>query len=61
MGNKDLEGTTALAGGVEEEFKLAEEMNLSVLPIGASGWMAQELWDRVVANWEGYFLDQQRN
>lgn len=55
MGNKDVDGKTVLADGVEEEFKIAEEMNLSVLPIGASGWMAKELWDRVVASWEGYF------
>lgn len=41
MGNKDVDGKTVLAGGVEEEFKIAEEMNLSVLPIGASGWMAK--------------------
>jgi hypothetical protein len=55
MGNKDLDGKTALAGGVEEEFKIAEKMNLSVLPIGASGWMAKELWDRVIASWDNYF------
>ena len=57
MGNKDVDGKTVLAGGVEEEFKIAEEMNLSVLPIGASGWMAKSLWDRVVASWDRYFPD----
>ncbi|MBL4713628.1 MAG: SIR2 family protein [Alcanivorax sp.] len=57
MGNKDVDGKTVLAGGVEEEFKIAEEMNLSVLPIGASGWMAKSLWDKVVASWDRYFPD----
>ena len=48
MGNKTVDGRTVKADGVRAEFEIAKKHGLHLIPIGASGWMAEELWANVV-------------
>lgn len=50
MGNK-LDGSKViLANGVKNEFDLAKDNDLYLIPVGGSGWMAKNLWDEVMLN-----------
>ena len=61
MGNKVIKdpitGTTSivLADGMEEEFQIAKELGLKIIPIGASGYKAKELFDRVMVDFDQYY------
>lgn len=55
MGNKDSGDGVILADGVKEEFEIAHELGLAVIPIGASGYMARELWDEVTGHIDKYY------
>lgn len=57
FGNKLENGKLVNSQGVEEEFNLAREQGLSLVPIGATGYMAKTLWDRVMKNFDDYFAD----
>ena len=43
------------AGGVRAEFELARAGELDVIPIGATGFMAEELWREVMADVDRYY------
>ena len=55
MGNKYVDGQIVQADGVRAEFEAAKEHGLHLIPIGASGWMAEELWNEVSQKIETYF------
>lgn len=55
MGNKNTSDGVVLADGVKEEFDIAHELGLAVIPIGASGYMAKNLWDEVIEHIEKYY------
>jgi len=48
-GNKldSASGAAINAAGVREEFEIAKSMGKTLIPIGASGWVAKELWEEV--------------
>jgi len=48
MGNKLVEENVVDADGVFEEFSIAHEMGLAIVPIGCSGFAAKKLWDQVM-------------
>jgi Sir2- and TIR-associating SLOG family/SIR2-like domain len=50
MGNKAVAGKTTGAEGVRAEYEMAKARGLYLLPIGASGWAASELWTEVMSN-----------
>ncbi len=50
IGNKVESGKIVLADGVRKEFEIAHELGLALVPVGCSGFMAQELWSEVMAN-----------
>ena len=55
FGNReDDNGNIVNASGVHKEFEIAVEKNKYVFPIGATGYMAKELADKVLANFELY-------
>jgi len=54
MGNKLRDGKIVLADGMEEEFRIAVDHGLSVIPIGSSGYKAKELWQEVVGNFDKF-------
>jgi hypothetical protein len=60
LGNKEADGKVVNADGVRAEFDLAKEKGLYVIPIGASGFMAQELWTEVMASISAYFPNESR-
>lgn len=55
FGNKIVDGKLVLSGGVEREFEIATDNGLAVVPVGATGWMAQQLWERVMADFDSYY------
>lgn len=55
-GNKlDAHGAIVAADGVRAEFDLAVAQSTYVLPIGATGSVARELWDEVMADPGSYY------
>jgi hypothetical protein len=57
MGNKSVAGKTTGADGVRAEFNLAKTRGLYLVPVGASGWMASELWTEVMGDVVTLFPD----
>jgi hypothetical protein len=56
MGNKAVnDGTIINADGVRAEFEMAKNKGLYLVPIGASGSMAKEFWDEVMADLAALF------
>jgi len=57
FGNKNLnpDGSYEMANGVIEEFEIAVQNGLKVIPIGATGYVAKDLYDTVLANFDNYF------
>jgi hypothetical protein len=61
MGNKIIKdnktGATSIvsADGMEEEFQIAKELGLKIIPIGISGYKAKELFDRVMVDFDQYY------
>ncbi|GIB31166.1 SIR2 family protein [Vibrio cholerae] len=55
MGNKFVNNEIVNADGMEEEFDIARELGLQIVPIGCSGYKAKEIWDRVKSHPDNYF------
>lgn len=61
MGNKSIKdinsgkSSITLADGMEDEFQIAKSFGLKIIPIGASGYKAKELFDRVIADFDSYY------
>ncbi len=54
FGNKVVDGKTELSNGMREEFEIAREKGLFLLPVGATGYKAKELWDEVNSDFEAF-------
>ena len=46
-GNKLDSGNVVLSNGMRQEFDIARENSLSILPIGTTGFMAEEFWNEM--------------
>jgi hypothetical protein len=57
FGNKTdpTTGKTVLANGMREEFEIAVAQGVKPLPVGATGFMAKELWTEVWGDFDGFF------
>ena len=56
FGNKpDAGGNIAPAEGVSKEFDLCIKANVRPLPIGATGFIAEELWKEVLSNFATFY------
>ncbi len=44
FGNKKSDNGIVLSNGMREEFEIAKEKGLLLLPIGSTGYMAKQLW-----------------
>lgn len=44
FGNKEVDDRLVLSNGMREEFEISKSRKNIVLPIGATGYMAEELW-----------------
>lgn len=60
FGNKQKKGETVLSDGMREEFEIAKEKGLFLLPVGATGYMAKELWQEVNAEFNTLYPDADR-
>lgn len=57
LGNKLENGKLVNADGVIREFQISVEQSALVIPIGATGFVAKELFDEVSRNYEKYMGD----
>lgn len=55
FGNKLRDGRVVLSDGVTQEFEIAREKGLALIPVGATGSIAKELWDKVMADLAAYY------
>lgn len=55
MGNKSIDGKIVSADGVRLEFDAAKARRLYLIPIGSSGWVAEDLWKEVTEKIGSYF------
>lgn len=55
FGNKLQGNTVVAANGVRREFEIAKELGLMLIPVGATGYMAQELWKELTDNFSSYY------
>lgn len=55
FGNKLDGANVVLANGMRREFEIAFENGLRVVPIGATGYMAEELWKEVSVDIDKYY------
>ncbi|CAO3350599.1 SIR2 family protein [Azospirillum palustre] len=61
MGNKNVDGTIVKADGMRNEFELAKEKGLYLVPIGASGSMSEDLWKEVYGDFDKLFPEAKQN
>ncbi|MFD2609041.1 SIR2 family protein [Deinococcus taklimakanensis] len=57
-GNKLKDGLTIDANGVYEEFQICRENGVIVVPVGATGFITQKIWQEVDRNFEEYYGSQ---
>lgn len=55
FGNKLQAGSVVPANGVRREFEIAKANGLLLIPIGATGYMAQELWQEITDNFDAFY------
>lgn len=55
FGNKEVDGDIQDANGMEEEFAIAHEMGLTLLPISQTGYTAKKLWETIKTNLNEYY------
>jgi hypothetical protein len=55
FGNKVQAGSVVVANGVRREFDIARADGLLLIPIGATGYMAQELWQEITDNFDTFY------
>jgi hypothetical protein len=55
FGNKVVDGKVVPSSGMEEEFKIACEAGVRPLPIGCTGYIAESIWRRVLADFDSFY------
>jgi hypothetical protein len=55
FGNKLKAGKVVSADGMRREFEIAKERKLLLIPIGATGFVAKELWQEVAMEFDRYY------
>ncbi|MDR2207087.1 MAG: SIR2 family protein [Flavobacteriaceae bacterium] len=62
-GNKKDEDGISIknSNGMEDEFNIAVERGIKPIPIGATGFMAKQLWDEVTKNFDKYYPSNKNN
>jgi Sir2- and TIR-associating SLOG family/SIR2-like domain len=60
FGNKFVGDKVVLADGMRKEFDIAIEHELKILPVGATGYVADALWNEVKGKFEDYYAEPLR-
>lgn len=55
LGNKRIDGRIVPAGGVRRECEIACQHGLNVVPLGATGYMANEIWSEMSSNLDAHY------
>lgn len=55
FGNKLENGNIVLANGMRSEFQIAKEQHNLIVPIGCTGYVAQEIWEEVNKDLAKYY------
>lgn len=55
FGNKIIEGKIVDSDGLIEEFEIAVELGLKVIPVGSTGYVSKSLWNKVLSNYDNYY------
>jgi sugar/nucleoside kinase (ribokinase family) len=55
LGNKKIGEDIIFAEGVLEEYRIAKELGLVIVPIGCSGFVAKDIWDETMADFDAIF------
>jgi len=55
FGNKLEGGSVVKSNGMRQEFDIAKEKGLALLPIGATGYISDELWSEALKDMESRF------
>lgn len=58
FGNKLKDGIVIPADGVRKEFEIAKEQGTKLIPVGATGSMAEELFNEMISSFEKYYEDK---
>lgn len=53
FGNKIQDGEIVLSNGMREEFEIAKENNLLLIPIGATGYISEEFYKELESDYSG--------
>ena len=61
FGNKLEDISVKEADGVLEEFEIARSNKALLIPVGASGYVAERLWKRVVGEYDDYFETREKS
>lgn len=57
FGNKWSESGTILANGMRSEYEIAKERHCLIVPVGCTGFMAQEIWKEVKENLSVFYTN----
>jgi Sir2- and TIR-associating SLOG family/SIR2-like domain len=58
FGNKVQEGTVIKSNGMRQEFDIAREQKLVLIPVGATGYMSEDLWNEARVDINARFGDR---
>ncbi|PEQ56968.1 SIR2 family protein [Bacillus cereus] len=60
LGNKKNDGKLQLADGVKKEFEIAKSQGISLIPIGATGYVSKECFKDICTNFNQYYPNGDR-
>lgn len=55
LGNKLSADKVIPADGMKQEFEIARELGLTVVPVGASEYISRELWEQVEGDFDNFY------
>jgi len=60
FGNKLEDISIREADGMEKEFEIARSHNALLIPVGASGYISERLWNHLVGQYDHYFDNREK-
>lgn len=61
FGNKIVDGKVVKSDGMREEFEIAKQKNLLLLPIGITGYITKDFYDEIVSDIDEFYPDLNKN
>ena len=57
FGNKLVDGKVVLANGMRSEYEIAVDMHNLIVPVGCTGYIAQEIWNEINKDLSAYYTN----